>query len=197
MKEIGRFRRVGVFCGSSLGIDPQYTAAVRHLGRLLAQRGAALVYGGGAVGLMGELADAALEAGGDVTGVITDRLEAREVGHDGISEMIVVDSLHARKMVIASLSDAFVAAPGGFGTMDELFEVVTWLQLGYHRKPVGLLNVGGFYDPLLSFLDQASAAGFIAVEQRAMVIDSDDPVALLDGLLAVELPNLPQWAPRV
>ncbi|MGD9904606.1 MAG: TIGR00730 family Rossman fold protein [Vicinamibacterales bacterium] len=189
-------RRVCVFCGSSHGARPAYAEAARALGRLLAERGLGLVYGGGNVGLMGVVADAVLAAGGEVIGVIPHGLMAREIGHRGVTTLHVVDSMHERKAQMAALADAFVALPGGIGTFEELFEAITWTQLGLHAKPCGLLNVAGFYDDLLRFLDGAWAEGFIKPETRAILSASADPVALLDRLAGVELPAVPRWITR-
>ena len=153
---------VCVYCGSSTGDRPDYAAAARELGTLFAMRKIRLVFGGGSVGLMGVLADAVLAAGGRVTGVIPNGLRTRELAHEGVTEMIAVDSMHARKQRMVDLADAFIALPGGIGTMDELFETWTWLQLGIHAKPVGLLNVAGYYDPLLAFLRQMSDRQFMS-----------------------------------
>ena len=162
-----------IFCGSSPGARPQYRDAAEALGAELARRGIRLVYGGGHVGLMGVVADAALAARGEVVGVITEGLQAREVGHAGLPDLRVVSTMHERKAMMASLADAFVALPGGAGTLDEFFEAWTWLQLGIHRKPVGLLNVEGYYDPLLAFLDRGVADRFIRAEYLdGLVIDT-------------------------
>lgn len=175
-------RRICVFCGSSAGARPAYARSARALGELLASRGIDVVYGGGAVGLMGELADAALVAGGKVIGVIPDALVAMEVAHDRLTELHVVRSMHERKALMAELSDAFVALPGGLGTLEELFEVLTWAQLGLHPKPCGLVDVEGFYAPLLACLDHAVVEGFVRPENRALVLDDVDPVRLLSRL---------------
>jgi uncharacterized protein (TIGR00730 family) len=182
-----------VFCGSSTGHDPAYASAARTLGTLLARRGIELVYGGGNVGLMGVIADTALSAGGRVTGVMPEALIAREIGHTGITDLRVVGSMHERKAMMAALADGFIAMPGGFGTFEEFFEVVTWTQLGLHAKPAGLLNVGGFYDPLIAFLDRATAAGFIKPPHRAMVLDDRNPERLLDRVLVAEPPTVVKW----
>jgi uncharacterized protein (TIGR00730 family) len=182
-----------VFCGSSTGHDPAYAAAAQVLGTSIATRGLELVYGGGNVGLMGVIADAAMAAGGRVTGVMPEALVAREIGHTGLTDLRIVGSMHERKAMMAALADAFVAMPGGFGTFEEFFEVVTWTQLGLHRKPAGLLNVGGFYDPLVAFLDRATEAGFIKPPHRAMVLDDGDPQRLLDRLLVAEPPTVVKW----
>ncbi len=185
--------RICVFCASTHGVRPEYAEATRAFGRRLVARGHSLVYGGGNVGLMGVVADAVLEAGGDVTGVIPHALMAREIGHGGVTPPHVVDSVHERKALMAELSDAFVALPGGVGTFEELFEAITWTQLGLHRKPCGLLNVAGFYDGLIAFLDHAWAEGFIKPETRAIVTASRDADTLLDRLLATEIPSVPRW----
>ena len=178
-----------MFCGSAHGNDPVYTEAARAVGRGLAERGIGVVYGGGRDGLMGEVADAALAADGEVYGVIPQKLLDLEVGHTALTELFVVDSMHARKMLMASLSDGFIALPGGFGTLEELFEVVTWCQIGYHHKPVGLLNVAGYYDPLLAFIDHAGATGFIRPVYRPILQHAPDLGTLLDQLAHVELPR--------
>ena len=175
---------------------PAYAAAARTLGSLLVERGLGLVYGGGNVGLMGAIADAVLEAGGEVLGVIPHALMAREIGHPGVTEMHVVDSMHERKALMADRADAFIALPGGVGTFEELFEAITWTQLGLHAKPCGLLNVDGFYDDLLGFLDHAWAEGFIKPETRAIVKASADPGELLDLLASAPMPDVPRWITR-
>lgn len=195
-KRVSRFRRLAVYCGSSDDVGEVYRDAARELGRLLATRGIGMVYGGGKVGLMGICADAALAGGGEVIGVIPHKLEALEVGHEGLSEKIVVDSMHARKMVMASLSDGFVAMPGGFGTLDELAEVTTWNQLGYHKKPTGLLNVRGYFDHLLAFARHASEVGFIRPVHRGLWVHAAEPEALLDAMAAQDLSGLQGWLER-
>lgn len=189
------FRRVTLFCGSRHGDDPVHAEVARHVGRTLAGRGIDVVYGGGRVGLMGEVADAALAAGGRVYGVIPQKLCDLEVGHTGLTELFVVDSMHARKMLMAQLSDAFIALPGGFGTLEELFEAVTWCQLGYHQKPVGVLDVAGYFAPLLAFIDHAQATGFIRPEYRPILQHAGDIDALLDQLAHVRLPRFIAPAP--
>jgi hypothetical protein len=174
-------RSVAVYCGSNYGHLPEYTAAAAHLGALLAEQEIGLVYGGGKVGLMGVVADAALSGGGTVTGVIPQHLWEKEVGHDHLSELLVVGSMHERKLAMADRADAFIAMPGGVGTFEELFEAITWTQLGIHDKPVGLLDVAGFYTPLLAFLDQTVATGFLHPAHRAMITSSADAAVLLDG----------------
>lgn len=155
-----------------------------------------LVYGGAQVGLMGEVADAALAAGGEVFGVIPEKLAGREIAHDGLTELYIVDSMHERKAKMAELSDAFVSLPGGWGTLEETFEVVTWLQLRYHEKPVGLINVNGYYDALLSFFDHAVESGLLSVDNRRLLLDDDDPETLLDRMADVELAPAPRWMER-
>ncbi|HWJ61050.1 MAG TPA: TIGR00730 family Rossman fold protein [Acidimicrobiales bacterium] len=186
-------RRVAVFCGSNHGNDPAFTATAVELGRLLAERGIGLVYGGGNVGLMGEVADAVLAGGGTVTGVIPQHLWEKEVGHQGLTELLVVDSMHERKMAMADRSDAFIALPGGVGTFEELFEAITWTQLGIHEKPVGLLDVAGFYAPLLGFLDDTVASGFLKPGHRSMILDATEPAAMLAALAAWEPVATSKW----
>ena len=189
-------KRLCVFCGSSFGANPAYAETAVALGTLLASRGIGLVYGGGNVGLMGVIADAALAAGGEVIGVIPKSLADREIAHTGCTELRVVDSMHTRKAMMADLSDAFVAMPGGVGTFEEFFEAITWTQLGLHRKPCGLLNVAGFYTPLALFIDQAVSDGFIKPVHRAAIVVDDDPARLLDTLSTIDLPNVPKWINR-
>ena len=187
------FRRIAVYCGSRAGDHPRYGVAAKRLGHALAERGIGLVYGGGSIGLMGVIADAVLERGGEAIGVIPAKLDALELGHAGLSEKVVVDGMHARKAQMAALSDAFVAMPGGYGTLDEIFEVITWTQLEDHHKPVGFLNVGGYFDQLLAFLAHTVEEGFVRPLHGDMLVAREDPVALLDGLSRVELPTLDQW----
>jgi uncharacterized protein (TIGR00730 family) len=186
-------KRVCVFCGSSVGARGVYAEAARRMGRELAGRGLGLVYGGGGIGLMGVIADAVLAAGGEVHGVIPHALFSREIGHPRLTQLHVVDSMHERKQLMADLSDAFIALPGGFGTFEEFFEVTTWTQLGVHRKPCGLLDVDGFYAPLVAFLDHAAAERFIRTEHRDTVVVDDDPARLIDRLAALRLPDVPKW----
>src|SRR4051794_20200473 len=186
-------RRVCVFCGSSSGGDRAYTEAVVELARAVAERGIGLVYGAGRVGLMGALADAALEAGGEVIGVIPRALVDREVAHQALTELHVVDSMHERKALMADLADAFVAAPGGLGTLEELFEVLTWSQLGLHDKPCALLDVNGFYDALAAFLDHTVGEGFLRPASREMLIVDSEPAALLDRLAEWRPPDRKHW----
>jgi len=184
-------QRVCVFCGSSPGRSPGHLQAATAFGRALAARGLGLVYGGAAVGLMGALADGVLAAGGEAIGVIPQGLLEREVGHRGLSELHVVDSMHTRKRTMAELSDAFVALPGGLGTLEELFEVLTWAQLGIHDKPCGLLDVAGFYAPLLAVLDHMEREQFIRREHRALLIVETSIDALLDRLAERRMPPRP------
>jgi len=189
-------RSICVFCGSSPGAQSVYADAAREMGRTLAERRIRLVYGGGHVGLMGVLADAAMAAGADVIGVITEGLQLREVGHKGLPDLRIVPSMHERKALMASLSDAFIALPGGAGTLDELFEAWTWTQLGIHRKPIGVLNTAGYYDPLLTFLSRAVAERFIRADDLASVVVEPEPAPLLDRLATVTLPELDKWIDR-
>jgi len=177
-------RAIGVFCGSSAGIDPAYTTAARKLGELLAQQNLTLIYGGAQIGLMGVVADATLAAGGRVIGVIPHLLMDREIGHPGLTELRVVETMAQRKEVMMELSDAFIALPGGIGTLDELFEVWTATQLGLQAKPCGLLNVNGYFDSLVDFLDRAVAQGFLRAQHRRELRQSDDAAALLRQFFA-------------
>jgi uncharacterized protein (TIGR00730 family) len=182
--------RICVFCGSSPGHDPRYLEAARATGRLLAARGLGLVYGGGSAGLMGAVADAALAAGGEVIGVIPQVLQIRELAHRSLTTLHVVGSMHERKALMAELSDGFVALPGGMGTLEELSEVLTWAQLGLHARPVGLLDVAGYYRPLVQFFDQAVSAGFLRPVHRRLLLVGEEPGALLDQLAAWRGPAL-------
>jgi len=182
--------RICVFCGASAGKDPIYAEAARVLGRTLAERKLELVYGGGSVGLMGQLADAALAAGGRVIGVIPEVLRIRELAHRSLTELQVVGSMHERKARMAELSDGFLALPGGMGTLEELSEVLTWAQLGLHARPVGLLDVAGYYRPLVQFFDQAVSAGFLRPTHRRLLLVGDRPAALLDQLATWRAPVL-------
>jgi len=189
-------RRVCVFCGSSKGAHPAYLEAAQQMGATLARRGLGLVYGGGRVGLMGAVADAALAEGGEVIGVIPESLMAWEVGHAGLADLRVVGSMHERKALMADLSDAFIALPGGYGTFEEFCETLTWAQLGLHPKPCGLLNVERYYDPLLALFDHAVAARFLRPEHRALVLEDTDPDRLLDRLAAYQPPVREKWIDR-
>jgi hypothetical protein len=189
-------KRLCVFCGSSPGADPAFASAARQLGVLLADRKIGLVYGGASVGLMAEIANAAMAAQGEVIGVIPRSLVDREVAHRGLRDLRVVDSMHQRKAVMADLSDGFVAMPGGLGTLEEFFEVLTWAQLGMHTKPCGLLNIRGFYDTLLAFLDHAVDQRFIKPAHRATVMVADAPDALLAKLESYRAPTSGKWIDR-
>ena len=186
-------RSVTVYCGSNPGADPAYAEATRALARLVAGSGMRVVYGGGHVGLMGVLADAAMEAGGEVVGVMPQALIDREIGHRGLTDLRVVASMHERKALMAELGDAFVALPGGIGTLEELIEVYTWSQLGIHRKPLGVLNVNGYYDGLAAFLDDMVDARFMRSQQREVLIFDSDPETLLTRLAGAQPPPLEKW----
>ena len=177
-------KRVCVFCGSNAGLRPEYGIAAQGLASVLTRRGLGLVYGGGNVGLMGVLADSMLQAGGEVIGVIPQSLVAREVAHHGVSELRVVETMHQRKALMCELSDAFIALPGGFGTLDEFFEILTWSQLGIHGKPSGLLNVSGYYDSLLAMLDHAVTERFLRPAHRELVIADTDADSLVQRLVS-------------
>ncbi|MFG0755820.1 TIGR00730 family Rossman fold protein [Pseudomonas sp. TYF_14] len=189
-------RSVCVFCGASMGANPAYREAAVALGQAIARRGLTLVYGGGAVGLMGVVADAAMAAGGEVVGIIPQSLLDAEVGHKGLTRLEVVDGMHARKARMAELSDAFIALPGGLGTLEELFEVWTWGQLGYHAKPLGLLDVNGFYDKLGGFLDHIVEEGFVRPQHRAMLLLGQQPDELLDEMDSFVAPVAPKWVDK-
>ncbi|GMU67315.1 MAG: cytokinin riboside 5'-monophosphate phosphoribohydrolase [Acidobacteriota bacterium] len=186
-------RAVAVFCGSRLGARRAYREAAAGFGRVLARRGLTLVYGGGNVGLMGVVADAALAEGGEVIGVIPAFLMDREVGHAGLSRLVRVESMHERKATMAGLSDAFVALPGGLGTLEEIFEVWTWNLLGLHAKPCGLLDVDGYFSPLVDFLDRTVEAEFVSREHRELLAVESDPGVLLDRLAAAPPPPPAKW----
>ena len=187
--------RVCVFCGSSSGARPSYAVAAASLGRLLAASRVGVVYGGGNVGLMGALADAALAADGEVIGVIPEHLVSKELAHGGV-DLRVVRSMHERKALMADLSDAFIALPGGYGTLEEFCEVLTWSQLGLHTKPCGLLNVDGYYDALLGLIDHAVAEGFVRTESRDLVLVDADAARLLDRLSSWRAPSVERWLGR-
>lgn len=186
-------RRICVFCGSSLGFRPVYRAAAEQVGRYLGERGIGVVYGGGKIGLMGALADAALGSGGEVVGVIPGHLMAREIGHKGLTKMHVVGSMHERKAMMADLSEGFIALPGGFGTFEEFCEVLTWSQLGLHKKPCGLLNVEGYYSPMLEMFDHAVMEGFVREENRGIVLAHSD-IGSLVAMMERWVPmNVEKW----
>src|SRR4051812_14906598 len=196
MRSLRAVKRVCVYLGSSPGGDPAYTDAVAGLARALAARGLGVVYGGGDVGLMGVLADTALAEGAEVIGVIPDGLLAREVGHQGLADLRVVRSMHERKALMADLADAFVAAPGGVGTLEELVEVYTWVQLGIHAKPVALLDTRGYWAPLAAWLDHAVEQRFLRAEHRGLLLSEADPATLLDRLVAWQPPAVTKWLDR-
>lgn len=186
-------KNICVFLGANPGLDPAYAATARILGAELVRRGLGLVYGGSAVGLMRVLADAVMEAGGEATGVIPKALFDKEIGHTGLTSLEVVDSMHQRKARMAELSDAFVALPGGIGTLEELFEVFTWAQLGFHAKPCGLLDVNGYYSGLCAFLDHVRDQGFMKDAHRGMLLCDADASRLLDRLADYEPPRVQKW----
>ena len=188
--------RICVFAGSSSGENKRHRDAAVALADELARRGVELVYGGGCIGLMGVIADAMLARGGRVTGVIPHTLMVREVGHRGLTDLKVVDSMHERKALMAELSDGFIALPGGFGTLEELFEILTWAQLGLHGHPCGVLNVDGYFDGLFEFLDHAVAEGFVRNAHRQMLLVDDDPRRLLDAFSQYRAPALAKWLDR-
>ena len=195
-RSISTMQTICVFCGSNFGARQAYAEAAHQVGRAIAERGLRLVYGGSKVGLMGVVADAALAAGGAVIGVIPAALVEREIAHAGLSELQQVGSMHERKARMADLSDAFIALPGGAGTMEELFEIWTWAQLGHHRKPVGLLNVEGFFDALAAFLDHQAGERFMRQEHRDMLLIESEPARLLDRFVTYEPPIVTKWISR-
>jgi hypothetical protein len=182
--------RLCVYCGSSTGRDPVYAAAARAVGRLLAERGIGLVYGGGSVGMMGAVAQATAEAGGEVIGVIPEALADREIAYERADELLVVDSMHERKREMADRAEGFLALPGGFGTLEEIVEVLTWAQLGFHEHPCGLLNVEGYFDALIDFFDHQNGEGFVSEAHRGMVVVEERPEALLDAFDAYDPPRV-------
>ncbi len=186
-------KRVCVFCGSSSGANPLYLEVAGNVGRVLARRGLGLVYGGGNVGLMGAVANAALAAGGEVVGVIPKALQLRELAHGKLTSLHVVGSMHERKAKMAELSHAFIALPGGMGTLEEFAEILTWAQLGLHARPCGLLDVAGYYRSLIAFFDRAAADGFVRPEHRRLVLVGEDPDALLDAFAGWQPPQVERW----
>ena len=186
-------KRIAVYCGSSSGANGIYREQAAQLGKLLVKNNTELVFGGGKVGLMGHLANAVMEAGGRVTGIIPGFLHVKEVAHDGLSEMITVDSMHERKALIYDMSDGFIALPGGFGTLDELFEMLTWAQLGLHQKPVGILNINGYYDSILNGIGSMVDEGFLKIENREMIQVSTEAEELLQKMEHYQAPALPKW----
>lgn len=189
-------RRICVFCGSNTGSDPVYAEAARELGTVFAREGIALVYGGGSVGLMGQLADAVLHAGGEAIGVIPHALWAREVGHRGLTDLRIVETMHERKAMMADLADAFIALPGGLGTFEEIFEIWTWAQLGLHAKPLGFLDVNGYYRPLMQFLDRAVRDRFVREEHRGIALIDADATTLVKRFETWQAPRVEKWITR-
>jgi hypothetical protein len=189
-------RRICIFCGSSSGTREVYRQTAQTVGRLLCRRGIELVYGGGHVGLMGIVADACLNEGGRVIGVIPQALADREVAHTGLTELRIVSSMHERKALMADLSDAFISLPGGYGTWEEFFEVLTWSQLGIQRKACGVLNVDGYYDPLLEMADRALSEGFLRDVHRNLLLSDSDPERLVDRLSNYAVPAVDKWSSR-
>ncbi|MBN2444806.1 MAG: TIGR00730 family Rossman fold protein [Spirochaetales bacterium] len=185
-------KTICVFCGSSKGNRPDYLESARNLGAVIAERKYHLVYGGSQVGLMAATANAALSAGGEVSGVITEYLQ-QKVGHTSLSHLYVVKDMHERKMKMFELSDAFIALPGGIGTFEEILEIMTWAQLGLHAKPFGFLNTCGYYDKLSDFLDYATREGFVKPEHRTMVLSEESPETLLDAFMDFKMPNVEKW----
>jgi uncharacterized protein (TIGR00730 family) len=189
-------KRVCVFCGSNAGASSAYVQAAREMGGTISRLGLGLVYGGGNVGLMGMLADAVLARGSEVIGVIPRSMVEKELAHRGLTKLHIVPSMHERKALMAELADAFIALPGGYGTLEEFCEILTWAQLGLHRKPCGLLNIEGFYDPLLAQIDHAVQARFVRAEHRALFVVEQRPEALLQCLLAFQPPAVQKWIGR-
>jgi uncharacterized protein (TIGR00730 family) len=185
--------RLAIFCGSNSGARPEYEEGTRALGRVLAERGIGVVYGGSSVGLMQTLAETMLDENGDIIGVIPEMLVKREVANTALGDLRIVGSMHERKALMAELADGFVALPGGIGTLEEFFEIWTWAQLGVHEKPCGLLNIAGYFDPLLAFLDRAVEQRFVRQIHREMVIVETDPRALLDRFANYEPPRVVKW----
>lgn len=188
--------RLAVYCGSSPGADATYAGAARALGAEMVARGIGLVFGGGHVGLMGTIADAVLAAGGEAIGVIPAALRDKELAHKGCTELHIVSTMHERKALMADFADGFIALPGGYGTFEEMFEMLTWGQLGYHAKPCGFLNVAGYYDALFTFLDHCVDARFVTRVHRDMIIAAEDPGALLGGMAAFQPPDQAKWLDR-
>jgi uncharacterized protein (TIGR00730 family) len=186
-------QRICVFCGSQSGTNSVYQQAAEALGSLLVHHGYGLVYGGGHVGLMGSIADAVLRAGGEVLGVIPEAMVSRELAHTNVTHLYIVPSMHARKARMAELADAFIAMPGGYGTFEELFEIITWAQLGLHQKPIGLLNVAGYFDALIMMIEHAIAEGFIRAVHRQLIVVATQPAALLEALAQHKLPPVQPW----
>ncbi len=192
---MSEIKSICVFCGSSRGAKPDYIDASRQLAQCMAKQGITLVYGGAHVGIMGAIADELLKLGGKVVGVIPEALVDMEVAHDGLTELHVVSDMHERKARMADLADGFISLPGGLGTLEEMFEVLTWSQLGFHSKPCGLLNVSGFYDDLLRFLDNANEQGFMRREHRQLLLDDADADSLVNRLISYEPAFIPKLGP--
>ena len=190
---VNQMKRIAVYCGSNKGVRPEYAAAAEQLGTLLAREKIELVYGGGMVGLMGIVADAALKEGGHVIGVIPEKLVIKEVIHEGLPDRRIVKNMHERKALMAELSDAFIALPGGYGTFEEFFEVLAWSQLGWHTKPFGLLDIAGFYRPLLDFLDHTRDEGFIRPQHHGLVLVEENPEKILQRLKNFRPPAEVKW----
>ncbi|MBI3510143.1 MAG: TIGR00730 family Rossman fold protein [Bacteroidetes bacterium] len=189
-------KSVAVYCGSSTGNNPVYKSAAHHLGKILVEKNIRLIYGGGSIGLMGVVADSVLQRGGEVIGVIPDFLHVKEVRHENLTQMHVVNSMHERKSLMEKLADAFIALPGGYGTMDEFFEMLTWAQLGLHNKPLGILNVNGFYDPFIAQLDVMVKEKFLSEKNRALVIEDGEPEILLKKILEAKPVSEKKWMER-
>jgi len=188
-----KIKRICVYCGSSPGKNPAYSHAAESLAKAMCERGIGLVYGGAAIGIMGAIANAVMEAGGEAIGVIPKSLAIKEVAHSGLSELHVVASMHERKAMMAELADGFVALPGGWGTLEEIFEILTWAQLGFHEKPCALLNIEGYYDSLVRFLENSFEQQFVNQLCRPMLIEAHDPGALLDQFAAYSAPKVRKW----
>ena len=182
-----------VFCGSNLGNQTAYELAAEAMGKALASRNLGLVYGGGRVGLMGKVADAVLAAGGEAIGVIPEFLATKEIAHSGLTKLHIVSSMHERKALMASLSEGFIALPGGYGTLEEFCEILTWAQLGLHHKPLALLNIAEYYNPLLAFFDRALAEGFLNTTLRSLILEATTPEILLDAMISSHPAKLTQW----
>jgi uncharacterized protein (TIGR00730 family) len=189
-------KRICVFCGSVMGISPIYKEAAENMGKALVKRGLGLVYGGGNIGLMGAIADAVLAVGGEAVGVIPEFLESKEIAHTHLTELYIVSSMHERKALMADLADGFIAMPGGYGTLEEFCEILTWAQLSLHKKPIGLLNIDGFYDQLLSFFDNVMEQKFIKPAYRSMVLEAKEPELLLDLMINYQAPNIDKLTPK-
>ena len=195
-RKVKSMKSICVYCGSNFGERSSYLEAAQSLGLEMAKRGITLVYGGGNVGLMGAIADSVMAAGGKVLGVMPQALVDKEVAHNGLSDLRVVASMHERKSLMADLADAFIALPGGLGTLEEFCEVATWTQLGFHKKACGLLNIDGFYDGLLSFLNHATEEKFIRAEHRSIILAEENPLDLIEKLDRFEVPTVQKWIDR-